>query len=79
MTLPDNIADREHRKFVEDSEGNVGVRIGPNAIRDENGNKLGLDENDRAKTYDAGVRNELKSIYETLKNIEFYLKIIAEG
>ena len=77
MALPPNIADREHRKFVEDADGDVGVRLGPNAIKDTEGNTLGLDSEGRASTQDHNVYAQLKNIHGVLEDIRFQLELIT--
>ena len=77
MALPPNIADREHRKFVEDADGNVSVRIGPNSIRDSDGNELSLDSYGMAQTHDRQVMTQLKEMTDLLKDIRFQLQLIT--
>ena len=77
MTLPPNIADREIRKFVEDSEGNVGVRLGPNAIKDDDGNVLGLDKFSQARVLDERVLASVQCNSDLLRKILFQLESIT--
>ncbi len=79
MTLPQHIADREHRKFIEDADGEPSVRIGPNAIQDSDGNKLALDKYGRAKFEDVHAISMLKNIHTLLQDILEQLKIISDG
>ncbi len=78
MALPPNIADREHRKFVEDGDGNVSVRIGPNAITDSSGNSLDLNEYGMAQVYDRQVMAQLRQITDVLIQIRQQLQFITE-
>jgi hypothetical protein len=77
MALPDNIGDREHRKFVEDANGDVSIRIGPNAIKDSDGNKLSLNSYGMAQTHDKQVMTQLKEMTDALKDIRFQLQLIT--
>jgi hypothetical protein len=76
MTLPEQLGDREYQKFVETADGKVAVRQGPNAIVDEEGNALGIDDVGRAQTYDPRVHNELKTVTELLQNILIQLEMM---
>lgn len=73
MALPDHIADREHRKFVEDADGNVSVRIGPNAIKDADGNTLDLNSDGMAQVFDRQVMNQLKEMTDYLNTPQLLL------
>jgi hypothetical protein len=77
MALPDQLGDREYQKFEEDADGNVAVRIGPNAIRDSDGNELDLNPDGMAQVFDRQVMNQLKNIEEVLEDIRFHLRIIT--
>ncbi len=77
MALPPNIGDREHRKFVEDNEGNVSLRIGPGAISTTEGNSLDITSTGRAKTTDDSARGELKEIVNLLKDCRYQLQLIT--
>lgn len=77
MTLPEQVGDREYQKFVEDADGNVAIRIGPNAIKDTSGNELKLNENGMAQVFDRQVMTELKGMANILKDIRFQLQLIT--
>lgn len=77
MALPPNIADREHQKFIEDADGKPALRIGPNAIQNEAGYTLDIDQFGRALSSDPDTKNQLKSIHEVLKDIRFQLQLIT--
>ena len=79
MTLPRHIGDREYQKFIELGDGETAVRIGPNAIQDEDGNELALDTDGRASTTDQEVHSQLKNIHEVLEDIRFQLQLITGG
>lgn len=78
MALPPNIADREHRKFVEDDNGDVSIRIGPNAITDSDGNALSLNSYGWAETSDRQAMAQLKTITDLLTDIRRQLQFITE-
>lgn len=71
------IADREYQKFVEDSDGNVSIRVGPNAVRDSAGNALAIDQFGKAQTFDLQCLVELKSIGELLEKMITQLEYIT--
>jgi hypothetical protein len=77
MTLPKELGDREYQKFTEDSDGNVSVRVGPNAIRDADGNTLAIDQFGKAQTFDLQCLAELKSIGELLNKVIIQLQFIT--
>jgi hypothetical protein len=77
MSLPENIGDREYQKFVETAEGEVAVRQGPNAITDDAGNILSLDEFGRASSIDISVVQHLKEISSLLHDIRYQLQLIT--
>lgn len=77
MTLPKEVGDREYQKFVADSDGNVSVRVGPDAVRDSAGNALAIDEFGKAQTFDLQCLAELKSIGELLEKMLSQLEYIS--
>jgi hypothetical protein len=77
MALPEQLGDREYQKFEEDADGNVAVRIGPNAIRDSAGNELDLNSFGMAQVYDKQVMTQLKEMTDILKDIRFQLQLIT--
>lgn len=77
MAMDKQIADREYQKFVEDSDGNVSIRVGPNAVRDSAGNALAIDEFGKAQTFDLQCLAELKSIGELLEKMLLQLEYIT--
>ncbi len=77
MALPKEVGDREYQKFVEDADGNVAVRIGPNAIQDSSGNELDLDAAGQAAVKDHAVYTQLKNMTEILEDIRFQLQLIT--
>jgi hypothetical protein len=77
MALPDQLGDREYQKFEEDADGNVAVRIGPNAIRDSAGNELDLNSFGMAQVFDRQVASELKVIHGLLEDMLFHLQLIT--
>lgn len=76
MSLPTNRGDREYQKFVEDSNGNVAVRV-KQVIEDSEGDDLDIDDEGRAQTKDMPANNKLQSIYEKLDEILIQLRLIT--